>query len=237
MGQEGQEVIASRDWESVLEAYQASSPYNYAVMDDFLNPVICQKLHQELLDHQGWCLQKSTEQPLLSNMEPDIQTIFAIAEAIKDSLPVVFSNYDLVEHWALMYPNNSSGKIHSDIGSVTVNIWLTPEEYNLDPSNGGLIFFDVKRGCDRSDDASLTYLWSEEYFKKHTKCEPAIVNYRYNRALLFDARTFHKTDIFNFVNTQKESYRINLSLAFENRKIYQERTLAFRKAITSANDQ
>lgn len=227
-----QEIIASRDWQSVLEAYQGSSPYNYAVMDDFLEPGICQQLHQELLEDPGWRLQKSTPTPLLSNMGPDIKTIFAIAEAIKASFPALFLDYDLVEHWALMYPHNSSGKVHSDIGSVTVNIWLTPEEYNLDSSNGGLIFLDVKREPDSSSYDSLAYRWSEEYVRERTKGNIERVPYRYNRALLFDARTFHRSDNFYFANTSKESHRINLSLAFENPEIHRDRSQALRKAMT-----
>lgn len=145
-----QETLAQRDWQSVLEAYQASSPYNYAVMDDFLAPGVCEQLHQELLHHEGWRYQNSTGEPLGHNMGPAIPTIFAIAESLKASFPMMFSDCELVEHWALLYPKNASGKIHSDIGSVTVNLWLTPDEYNLDTSGGGLVFFDVKRETDTS---------------------------------------------------------------------------------------
>lgn len=231
------DCLASRNWQLVLEEFQASSPYNYAVMDDFLDPSVCEQLHQELLHHQGWRSQSSTGQPLISNMAPDIKTVLAIAEAIKASFPIIFSDYELVEHWALMYPKNASGKVHSDIGSVTVNLWLTPKQYNLDASGGGLLFFDVKRESDSSSYDSLAYLWSEEYVQERTKGQTVSVSYQYNRALLFDARTFHKTDNFKFANTAPESYRMNLSLAFENPAVHRDRSIALRKAMTDKSKE
>lgn len=225
--------IAPREWQSVLAAYEASAPYNYAVIDDFLQPDVCKQLHQELLTHPGWRYQDNTGQPVVSNMGPSIETIFMIAQSLKEQCPSLFSEYELIEHWALMYPKNASGKVHSDIGSLTLNLWLTPEEYNLDSSGGGLIFFDVKRESEPPPGKSLSYLWSEEYMKDHTAGEKVSVSYKYNRALLFAASTFHQTDDFRFANTKPESHRINLSLAFDNPTVYRERSRSLKEAFTN----
>jgi hypothetical protein len=93
--------IAPQNWSSVLEDYTASAPYNYAVLDSFLQPEVCKQLHQELLNHVGWQCQKHSEQSVLSNMNPDIETIFHIADALKVQCPSLLANYELVEHWAL----------------------------------------------------------------------------------------------------------------------------------------
>ncbi|GAB1541750.1 hypothetical protein NUACC21_44220 [Scytonema sp. NUACC21] len=225
--------IASRNWQSVLEAYKSSAPYNYAVMDDFLQPHVCKQLHQELLNHLGWRYQDKIEQPILSNMKPEIETIFSIAESLKAHCASLFSNYELVEYWALMYPKNGFGKVHSDIGALTLNIWLTPEQYNLDSSGGGLIFFDVKRESEVSSNQSPSYLWSEQYVKDFTRGQKVRVSYKCNRALLFDAKTFHQTDAFCFANTKPESHRINLSLAFDSSGIYRDRVDSFRKTLNN----
>lgn len=228
--------IAPHEWQSVLAAYEASTPYNYAVIDNFLQPDICQQLHQELLNHPGWRDQESTGQTLLSNMGPEIETIFEIAQSLKAQCPSLFSDYELIEHWALMYPKNASGKLHSDIGALTLNLWLTPEEYNLDSNGGGLIFFDVKRGSEPPPGKSLSYLWSEEYMKDHTAGQKVSISYKCNRALLFAASTFHQTDAFRFANTKRESHRINLSLAFDNPTVYRERNRALREAFKNSSN-
>lgn len=223
--------IASRNWQSVLEAYESSAPYNYAVMDDFLQPDVCKQLHQELLNHLGWRYQNNVEHPIISNMQPDIKTIFSIAESLKPHCGSLFSDYELVEYWALIYPKNALGKVHSDIGALTLNIWLTPEQYNLDSSGGGMIFFDVKRESEISSNKSPSYLWSEQYVKDFTRGQKVRVSYKCNRALLFDARTFHQTDTFCFANTKPESHRINLSLAFDNPAIYRDRVGSFKEVL------
>ncbi len=222
--------IAPRNWQAVLEAYQASAPYNYAVMDDFLQPVVCKRLHQELLKHVGWRYQNQTEQPIVSNMKPNIETISTIAESLRAHCLSLFSDYELVEHWALMYPKNTLGKVHSDMGALTLNIWLTPDQYNLDASGGGLILFDVKRGSEASPGKSLSYLWSEQYLKDFTGGQKVSVSYKCIRALLFDAKTFHQTDAFCFANTKPEAHRINLSLTFDNPVAYHERVSSLKKS-------
>lgn len=228
--------IAPHEWQSVLAAYESSTPYNYAVIDNFLQPDICKQLHQELLNHPGWCDQNSTGQTLVGNMGPKIETIFAIAQSLKAHCPSLFSDYELIEHWVLMYPKNASGKLHSDIGSLTLNLWLTPDEYNLEPNGGGLTFFDVKRDSKPSPGKSLSYLWSEEYMKDHTAGKKVSISYKCNRALLFDASTFHKSDAFCFANTKPESQRINLSLAFDNLTVYHERSRALREAFKNSSN-
>lgn len=231
--------IAPRNWQSVLEDYQASAPYNYAVMDNFLQPVVCEQLHQELLKHVGWRYQSQTDRSIVSNIKPDVGIIFAIAESIKAQClsifsDCMFSNYELVEHWALMYPKNLPGKVHSDMGALTLNIWLTPDQHNLDPSAGGLIFFDVKRGLKTLPDQSLPYLWSEQYLRDFTRGQQVSVSYKCNRALLFDAKTFHQTDAFCFSNTKLEAHRINLSLTFEDPIIYYDRINSFKKEVSNS---
>ena len=69
--------------------------------------------------------------------------------------------------------------------------------------------------------------------KDHTACEKVSVSYKYNRALLFAASTFHQTDNFRFANTKPESHRINLSLAFDNPTVYRERSRSLKEAFTN----
>ena len=46
--------------------------------------------------------------------------------------------------------------------------------------------------------------------------ETVYVGYAYNRAVLFDARTFHRSAAMHFSDADSEGYRLNLSLAFDH---------------------
>ena len=59
-----------------------------------------------------------------------------------------FINVDvslIVFHSMLGYTSGMSGiKIHADEAAVNVNIWIAPDEANLDPTCGGLCIFTAK---------------------------------------------------------------------------------------------
>lgn len=42
----------------------------------------------------------------------------------------------------------SDTNLHADQAAVSVNIWLTPDETNLDPTSGGLVIFTTKPPAD-----------------------------------------------------------------------------------------
>ncbi|WP_026730844.1 hypothetical protein [Fischerella sp. PCC 9605] len=209
------DVVASHDWVSVQRAYEFSAPYNYAVIDNFLEPDACEYLHRKILEHWGWRYKDWISQHL-HNSRLDIPEIFSIAETLKVCCPKLFQEYELITHWALMYTKNTPGRIHSDRSGINLNLWLTPEKYNLEPSRGGLVFFDVKADLtEMSTELLSSPSWYEEYVNKRTKGGKVIISYKCNRAILFDASTFHQTDVLNFAKSGVESHRINLSLAFD----------------------
>jgi len=208
-------LVAPHDWDSVERAYESSAPYNYAVIDNFLEPDACKYLHRKIFEHWGWRYKDWVSQHLHNSML-DIPEIFLIAETLKTCCPKLLHERELVTHWALMYPKNTPGRIHSDRTGINLNLWLTPNEYNLDPSRGGLVFFDVKADLTGMSAEQLSSpSWSEEYVNEQTKGGKVIISYKCNRAILFDASTFHQTDILKFADLGAESHRINLSLAFD----------------------
>lgn len=47
--------------------------------------------------------------------------------------------------WAYKYHEDYTGiNTHADEAAVNVNIWLTPDDANLDPTSGGLVIFTAK---------------------------------------------------------------------------------------------
>lgn len=55
------------------------------------------------------------------------------------------SGHPLKYLWAYKYHDAYSGiNLHADQAAVNVNIWLTADEANLDPTSGGLVVFLAK---------------------------------------------------------------------------------------------
>jgi hypothetical protein len=98
---------------------------------------------------------------------------------------------------------------------VNVNIWITPEEANLDPQSGGLVIWDTPAPLDWSfdqfnnADAGKTI----REFLAQSGSKAVTVPYRANRAVIFDSDLFHETDRITF----KEGYlnrRINITMLY-----------------------
>ena len=53
--------------------------------------------------------------------------------------------YDLKYMWAYKYDNRYNGiQTHADQAAINVNIWITPDEANLDKDTGGLVIYTGK---------------------------------------------------------------------------------------------
>jgi len=208
--------LTQRNWNSVSQDLMFSDPYNYAVIDNFLKARSLKVIRQKLINHPGWH-RKNWFTPCLNNDNPDIPEVNEIVENLKILCPDIFKKHEYVECWSLMYLNNTAAGIHADEVDLTLNIWLTPDVYNLNKYASGLTFYDVKYGFSQSSEICLHkdyYTSSEAFVRQNTKGQRVSVSYKCNRAVLFDGQTFHKTDDLNFVNLGIDSYRINLSLGF-----------------------
>eukprot|EP00543_Licmophora_paradoxa_P019250 CAMPEP_0202460704 /NCGR_PEP_ID=MMETSP1360-20130828/45448_1 /ASSEMBLY_ACC=CAM_ASM_000848 /TAXON_ID=515479 /ORGANISM="Licmophora paradoxa, Strain CCMP2313" /LENGTH=158 /DNA_ID=CAMNT_0049082473 /DNA_START=6 /DNA_END=482 /DNA_ORIENTATION=- len=121
--------------------------------------------------------------------------------------------------WAYKYDSDngsssSSGgngiNIHADAAAVNVNLWITPDEANLDSTSGGLVVYTVKPPEDwdfQYDENVIKELLSPSNYANVT------IPHRQNRAVIFESSLFHCTDRFRF----KEGYenrRINLTLLY-----------------------
>lgn len=220
--------LTERDWQEVEREYASSSPYNYSVLDDFFTPDAFSSIRGQLLSNWGWQY-KNWQANELYVRDPKIPEIQSVAEELKKRLPVVLNGLQFVRCWAFMHQRNVGLKVHADNGAVTVDVWMTPDECNLLPEAGGLVFFDVKRDPAMLIHEFNTVEWAEKYFKDHTQGKTDIVSYGCNRAILFDASTFHESDHVAFREDGAHTYRINLSLLFDDpaefarrRKVYDD---------------
>jgi len=214
--------LTDRDWQEVERQYAATSPYNYAVLDGFFTPETFVSIRDQLLSNWGWQY-KNWQSDELYVRDPKIPEIKLVGEELKKLLPNVLGGMELVRAWSFMHQRNVGLKVHADNGAVTVDVWMTPDEYNLLPEAGGIRFFDVKRDPNMLIHEFNTVEWAEKYFEKHTKGVSETVAYGCNRAILFDASTFHESDRVKFVEDGANTYRINLSLLFDDPVAFAER--------------
>ena len=98
--------------------------------------------------------------------------------------------------WSFVYNKIGKGvNFHADPSNINVNIWVTPDNAILNKNKNGLII------CNKKPPSS----WSREQwngnknnciddFLKKEKHFNTKINYKCNRAVLFDGALFHKTD-------------------------------------------
>lgn len=208
--------LDNHDWNKIDESIASTTPYNYAVIDNFLTSAVVEEMRQALLENKCWQYRNWTSKEL-NNRRPEIPGLDSIVDKLKAELPNVFKGLELVNHWAFLHQQNAGLETHSDNGSVTVNLWLTPDEYNLEPDTGGLIFYDVKRSDDMFIHEFNVADYTKTYLAERTKGKSLRVSYKFNRALIFDSRTFHASDKMNFVAKDTSTYRLNLSLIFDKK--------------------
>lgn len=157
--------------------------------------------------------------------------LLALAFELHKAMPRVMEGHPFKYMWAYKYESNTTDNnndktaqestgvhTHADDAAVNVNIWLTPDDANLDPNSGGLVVFTVKPPHDWGrKEFNANWEVIEEKLLKPTDFANVTVPYRQNRAVIFDSFLFHKTDTHRF----KPGYanrRINLTLLYGKRE-------------------
>jgi hypothetical protein len=214
--------LQGRDWAAAQRSLLSSAPFDFVVLDNFLDDALRRALHGELVQHWGW-RQKNPLSPHLHNDKPKLAAIPLIAEALRAAMPTVIGDLDLVFWWAIMYHRNRGGTAHSDHGAVTLNLWLTPDVCNLDPGSGGLVLLDVKRTPDMAVHEFSAPPFCVDYVERHTRGGRRVVPYRCNRAVVFDATTFHHPQAMSFDPTSAWTYRMGLTMTFDRLDVVRRR--------------
>jgi len=142
--------------------------------------------------------------------------VLQIAKQLQLFMENIFKGHDLMQLWAYKYASHMEGiKMHGDDAAVNVNIWLTPDESNLDKNSGGLVVY--RRFPDPSwDYRTFNHYTNEAKLEKEFKDDAVKIPYRANRAVIFNSHLWHKTDNFRFRKGFKDR-RINLTLLFGRR--------------------
>src|SRR4029077_18591034 len=141
-----------------------------------------------------------------------------IADEIPRRYPTVFASHPLTQLWALKYDRQLSGTpTHADFAAINVNLWITPDDANLDPKSGGLVIWDKAAPLDWDFVKYHNDTTAAREFLAQAGARFVTVAYRSNRAVIFDSDLFHETDRIVF----KEGYlnrRINITLLYGRRE-------------------
>ncbi len=203
-------------WAEIETQYFAATP-EMVVIDNLLSA-------EALAEVRKFCLI-----PTLWRNEYPNQYLGALAEAgfisplhlqiaaeLRQRLPRIFGQHLLEQLWAFKYTSKLGRgiNVHADYARVNLNFWVTDDTANRDPASGGLVVYDTPAplswGFDeynRNDSRSIYA------FLKDSSAGQRRVPHRCNRAVLFNSRLFHETDLIDFAQGY-ENRRVNITYLF-----------------------
>jgi len=143
-----------------------------------------------------------------------------IADELRDVFPTVIGDHGLGLLWGFKYDSSLSGiPMHADQAAVNVNFWITPDEANRNPNNGGLVVWDVKAPQEWDFERYNADVSGMRAYLAKEGAKPIVVPHRANRAVIFDSDLFHETDRIEF----KDGYqnrRINVTMLYGRRTFH-----------------
>lgn len=231
-------LLTTRNWIHVEQQWYGEDLNHtnpgVVVIDDLLSHETLQRVREYLLVSTMWYDAKTPRYGkylgayLGDGMYDTLLT--EIAYELHKVMPRVMEGHALKQLWAYKYESarNDDGDedergrtgvhVHADDAMINVNIWLTPDEANLEPTSGGLVVYTTKppQGLDFSDFNSN---WEniDKYILRPLGYENVTIPYKQNRAVIFDSFLFHKTDRHRF-NSGYENRRINLTFLYGDKQ-------------------
>ena len=127
----------------VEEEYLQARPSLVVAVDDFLSPEAIENLRLFCLESTVWSINRYDHGRLGSFFRDGFNCplLIQIAEELRTALPrLIGARHPLTQMWGYKYaPSQPSLSPHADFAAVNVNLWITPDDANLDPSSGGLV--------------------------------------------------------------------------------------------------
>jgi tetratricopeptide (TPR) repeat protein len=189
------------------------------VIDDFLTPAALEQVQK--FCHESTVWRHPYKLGYMGAFPEDgfaSISLFAIAEELQEALGDMLDGHRLWQWWGFAYDAKLPGTdIHADDADVTLNLWITPDSANLDPSTGGIIVWNQRAPKDWSFDDYNSGGDRVREFLQSQNAQPTVVPYRANRAVLFEGHLFHQTDGFTF-EPGFTNRRRNLTFLFQRAK-------------------
>jgi hypothetical protein len=215
-------INKSLDFKQIENNYLSSS-MSVTTLDNFLKPEALRRLREFCLESTiffDFSGNNFVGSMIAGGFNCDL--LSQIAEEVKYCFPQIIGDHLLTNIWAYRYNNQSKGvAAHADEGAVTFNLWITPDEANLNPESGGLIVYTKNQ----------PYTWDFKFYNKMkdtkiveeeianflTDAERVTIPHRENRAVLFHSNLFHKSDQI-FFKEGYENRRMNITFLFGKRE-------------------
>ena len=210
------------DFEQIEDSY-FSSPVSVTTLDAFLTPEALRGLRKFCLESTmffGFTGDYFVDSKLSRGFSCDL--LFQIAQEIKQCFPRMLGDHHLSNMWVYRYNNQSKGvAAHTDEAAVTFNLWITPDDANLDPDRGGLIIYTKEQprdwGWEFYNKMKYTTAVEEEISEFLADADALTIPHRENRAMLFHSNLFHKSDQIRFRDGY-ENRRMNITFLFGRRE-------------------
>lgn len=200
---------------AVIGQWKTTWP-QFVVLDNFLLPEALDRIRLYCAGSTIW--RKSYEAGYLGATPEDgfaCPLLAQIVEEVPILLPQIVGPHPFRYLGAFKYDSTlSTGtNLHADNSAVNLNLYITPDEANLDPGSGGMDIWDV--AVPQGEDMGI-YNRNERLARKFLLTSTArrtSIPHRANRAILFKSDLFHKTSDCRF----REGYlnrRMNISILF-----------------------
>jgi tetratricopeptide (TPR) repeat protein len=186
------------------------------IIDNVLSPAALTDLQRFIREATIWFEVKDHGGHLGAYFEEGLacDLLIAIAETFRQVLPRSLEGLGLAQLWAYKHVQGGSGTdLHADMGTVSANLWITPDDASLDPEAGGMEIWPVRmpEGWDFKQanverDGIRALLAG--------KGDPIVVPHRCNRLVLFEANLFHRTSPGGF-KPGYESRRVNITFLYD----------------------
>ena len=215
------ESALSQSWRtSEAEEAYFDHPPGLVVVDEFLSPRALAELRAFCLESTIWFANRYAHDRLGAFFRSGFNCplLVQIANEISAAFPrLIGRKHPLLQMWGFKYRHNQprTGP-HADFAAVNVNIWITPDEANLDKAGGGLTIYDVEAPLDWDFEAYNKDGAKISGFLQAAGAKAISIPYRSNRAVIFNSDLFHATAPLTF-REGYENRRINVTMLYGNR--------------------
>ena len=188
--------------------------------DDFLTPEALAALQKFALVNSCWF---KTDYGAEVGASPDTgfccPLLMQIAGETRERFPTLLGQHFFATLWGLTFYENRPGLgRHIDDAAMTINFWVTPDDGNLDPTRGGLLYWNKQVTQAGFFDLSTSEKTSIlDTLLAETDVQVKRVPYRCNRAMLFRSTVIHGTDDVQFSDTYAHR-RMNITCLYGHSK-------------------
>ena len=205
--------------DTISAAYER---HRIVYLDNFLSSDALEELYQYCMESTIWHIPKRSYVGSYQREGFSHPMLVEIAVEMAKTFPFI-GEKPLVQMWAYNFEQTMSREgilLHMDSARVNLNLWLVPDEANLDPASGGLVVYTrsfvdhIRNNSHRN--YTFADIQSESVGSEFVSAEPHLnytIPYRRNRIVIFDSILWHMTDTMNFKKGFKNR-RINLTFLF-----------------------